>query len=88
MLQIEDEYGCPWLVYKEDTAFPFADTLSKIGVKYIVLPRATIMSGEIPPIEKPEVDGVPLTDELRKVMMRLIRLKECVEWIAKPKTSL
>lgn len=72
--EVLDQYGVPWLVYPED---PAAELIKKLKVEYIVLPRETLLTGEIHPVTPPAFESIPteaITPKLAEVIKRTTRL--------------
>ena len=81
-----DEYGLDWVVYpKDDAAWKFVYSLSRHGVKYIVLPRCAFIAGTLGPF--PSVPSTLATVEtvgspqLAAYLQRLVRLRDCYQWL-------
>lgn len=83
---VQDEVGRNWYVYPEDAAYSLCHSLTKLGVKDIVLPARAIMSGGV---EGYNVDDNinDITEEalsngaVARLYARLIRIRDCVNWI-------
>lgn len=77
-ITIYDEYAAPWLVYEEDPAGPLVKTLAKLNLTLIVLPRESIITGELRDVAPPTFpDSLP--DSLDKVVIHQTRLYDCVQ---------
>jgi len=87
-LACEDEKGRSWIVYEGDTAWPACSTLAKLGLRDIVLPIGTYLSGSLHLPEMVDVTG--LTPEMieiggepvKTLVRRVVRLKDCVTYLA------
>ncbi len=50
-MRVEDEHGAPWLVKSGDPANQYRNKLIALGYDFIVLPRVTLVTGELPFID-------------------------------------
>ena len=72
--EVLDQYGVPWLVYPDD---PAAELIKRLKVEYIVLPRETLLTGEVYPVSHPSFESIPveaITPKLAEVIKRTTRL--------------
>jgi hypothetical protein len=82
----EDERGRSWIVYEGDSAWAPCQRLLKAGVKEVVLPSVTFLSGSVPPQVASNLNGLT-ADMLRAnpvakpLVRRAIRLQDCVAWL-------
>lgn len=81
-----DELGKTWIVYEEDPGWAPFQQLQKLGLSEVVLPRDTFLSGSLPPPDSIEIPDVPadvcrMSPDVRDIVLRSIRLKDCVTFL-------
>ena len=82
---VDDEQGWRWMVFDTDPAWPLVNRLPKT-VTQIVLPKKSIITGEVVPVDAPDFTGydrVEMTPELAAVIQRMIRLYEVSSFLAR-----
>ena len=83
-----DERGKSWVVYQGDSAWNLCLSLLKIGITEVVLPREALLSGTLPSPDSIDIHDVPievvrLSADVRAIVWRQLRLKDCVHWLAR-----
>lgn len=81
--EISDNYGWTWLVFEGDPAWAYCQRLAKNYVTQVVLPRQTVETGVLTSIKVPQVEPSDLTDDLKPLILRLVRCYDCVAWLNK-----
>lgn len=81
-IDVTDETGQAWLVFEDTAAWAPVRALYNHGVREIILPRHTIITGG--------VLDIALTDMLHwdvenavvaRVLRRNVRLQDCIKWL-------
>ncbi len=81
-VEVFDEYSERWIVFEDDPAAEMLKKLTKLGLELIVLPRETLVTGQLTEVAKPmSFKGLPLTDSLKNVIIRAHRLYDCVQYL-------
>lgn len=81
-----DERGRGWIVFEDDTAFPLCESLQKVGLAEVVLPRETFLTGRLTDLKLKSFDDTPV-DSIREfpavaeTVRRQARLQDCVEYL-------
>ena len=86
-----DERGRSWVVYKADSAWNQCLSLLELGVTEVALPREALLSGTLPSPASIDIHDVPievvrLSADVRAIVWRQIRLRDCVHWLARERT--
>ena len=86
-----DERGKTWVVYQGDSAWNQCLSLLKIGITEVVLPREALLCGIFPSPDSIDIHEVPievvrLSADVRAIVWRQIRLRDCVHWLARERT--
>ena len=79
--EISDNHGWPWLVYQGDPAYQYVQRLLKNHVLQVVLPRHTILTGELVSVKVPTIQPSDLTPETIPVILRLVRCNDCTQFL-------
>lgn len=79
--ECEDEYGAPWIVYKDDPAHEHIKTLVAAGFSYIVLKRETLHNGILTEVTPPVMEGGTLSEEIKPLVLRRYRLYDCWHYL-------
>lgn len=83
----EDERGRSWIVYEGDTAWDQCQLLLKLGLKEVVLPSETFLSGNVPekgssiPLDAATPELVRQSPEIKQLVRRRLRLEDCVAYL-------
>jgi len=85
-VEVTDEYGTIWLIYKGDSAWDQCRFLAASGVAEVVLPRETLLQGTLPSPHSVDtfdvpVESVRMSEDVEMIVQRQIRLKDCVTWL-------
>jgi hypothetical protein len=81
-----DERDRNWVIYESDPAWALCSVLTKIGVREIVLPSTTLLTGHLVEMQYEQFDTKP-ADHIRQfpngaaAVRRQIRLQDCVEFL-------
>lgn len=82
-MKVEDEHGTPWVVAPGDPARSHINRLNRLGYRYTVLPSLVLCGIIDGSAEQPLPSQVLLPPDLGAMptqgLLRLIRLRECVE---------
>jgi hypothetical protein len=81
-----DDKAKTWVIYQGDPAWKQCRSLMKAGVAEVVLPRQTLLHGTLPALDSMTVHEVPIdvvcmSADVRAIVARQIRLKDCVQWL-------
>ena len=83
-IQVADELGRRWVIYEADPAWDHCRLLTKVGVRQIVLPWQTLLTGnkpsQLPPLT-PLVQAVQQCTEVLDAIRRRIRLRDCIAFL-------
>ena len=77
---IEDQYGESWAVYQGDPASGLISQFNSLPLELVVLPRDTIITGELPSAP-PEPLDIDFRTALVSVIIRLQRQHDCVQYL-------
>lgn len=85
-VRVQDETGQPWWVYEEDVAWPYVRALHLQGIREVVLPRRTLLRGELTEVDFPAtLDGMSAQSvtnvALAALLRRYVRLADCVAFL-------
>jgi hypothetical protein len=85
-VEVSDEHGKTWLIYKGDSAWNQCRFLAQSGVAEVVLPREMLLPGRFLSwcsIDIPEVpmELVRMLADVQAIVLRQIRLQDCVQWL-------
>ena len=82
-VEIRDHLDYPWLIYPEDPAHQHVKTLQNLGLKLVILPRSTILTGTLVEPKAPNLFAFvgDLTPDIRDIIIRLVRLYDCTRYL-------
>lgn len=85
----KDDRGQGWLVMEGDPAWPHVHRLELAGVREIVLPRETYITGRLAEVNVPKYLDVmdPANPALRDILLRSVRLRDCLAFLGKEGTK-
>jgi len=91
-VEVADEHGKIWLIYKGDSAWNQSRFLSKIGLAEIVLPTEMLLQGTLPTpcsidFSEVPIESVRMSADVQTIVRRQIRLKDCVQWLTRNEAS-
>ena len=78
-----DELGQRWVVYDADPAWPSVRALWNRGVREVVLPRQTLITGEVVAVATPQdLSKYPVDNPaVATLLRRQVRLRDCTWYL-------
>lgn len=78
-MQVHDPEGVTWEVARDDPAWWLVTAISKEGLKEIVLPRKSIMTGKLVEMERPNIGPLANTIKVLGYLDTPLSTREPVE---------